>query len=390
MSKIEKLFALCLGIIIYPFQKILSTSKDIVIFGGGNGNYYAENSKYLYEYYLANSTKQVYWVTRKYSVYKRLKDDKKPVLYNYNLLACFKILKAHKVVFCTSRADILFVHKQSDKIIINLFHGMPLKKIIYDYDGEDQKRGHFFDQIWNTFVVGFNWEEVNITLSTSDFFSSILKSSFRNKNIFVTGLPRNDYLFSDLSIEDRKFEQIVGEKKIISYLPTHRKFGTAEQAQVPFKKDPQFQEYLESHETILVHKPHYNVVGSKLYETNSIKEFYPGSIDAQEMLKHSEILITDYSSCYIDFLLIDKPIIFYRYDNYESEDTGLYEEVEKFTTKIGPTCETESELKESISKILSGKDDYAQSRLKVKNIFHEFITPGFSKRVYELLEYKYE
>jgi CDP-glycerol glycerophosphotransferase len=40
----------------------------------------------------------------------------------------------------------------------------------------------------------------------------------------------------------------------------------------------------------------------------------------------SDMLITDYSSCFFDYLILDRPIIHYLYDYeyYENEDRGLY------------------------------------------------------------------
>ena len=44
----------------------------------------------------------------------------------------------------------------------------------------------------------------------------------------------------------------------------------------------------------------------------------------------SDILVTDYSSCFFDFLILDRPIIhfLYDYDYYKEKDRGLYYEKE--------------------------------------------------------------
>ena len=47
------------------------------------------------------------------------------------------------------------------------------------------------------------------------------------------------------------------------------------------------------------------------------------SIDPQVAIWHSDVLVTDYSSVWMDYLLLDRPILFYYYDNYEEEDEGL-------------------------------------------------------------------
>jgi CDP-glycerol glycerophosphotransferase len=48
-------------------------------------------------------------------------------------------------------------------------------------------------------------------------------------------------------------------------------------------------------------------------------------------LLSTDILITDYSSCYFDFLLLNRPIIHYvyDYDQYKNQDRGLYYSIDK-------------------------------------------------------------
>jgi CDP-glycerol glycerophosphotransferase (TagB/SpsB family) len=386
MNKIKKLLSFIIGVIASLISKKISIRNNIVVFGGGGGKLFAENSKYMFEYYLKYSDNECWWVTSDYSVYKNLKRSGKPVLYNYHPLAIFKIQQAAKVIFCTSRNDILYVYSSNRKIIVNLFHGMPLKKIVYDYDGTDLKRGHLFDKLWNKYVAGYKWEDADITLSTSEYFVSVLKSAFRNNNIVVTGLPRNDYFFENTSSLDKKYFTEVHSKKIISYLPTYRNFGLTEQPTIPFAEDFDFRLVLEKHNALLIHKPHYNVKQDIFIKSDTIVEFKPDEIDVQLILKYSDILITDYSSCYIDYLLLNKPVIFYRYDNYTKDDTGLYSHIESLNHDIGPVCKTEAELKNEILKLLEGKDSYKESRNRIKKLLHKYTDGGYSKRVFDLIE----
>ncbi|WP_083909838.1 CDP-glycerol glycerophosphotransferase family protein [Gracilimonas tropica] len=386
MSKISKFFYLFCGIIARHLRKMINIDKNSIVFGGGNGDFYSENSKYLFEYYLKHSNKECFWVTRSYEVYRELKENNKPVFLNYSPKGIYKVLKAATAIFCTSRIDIMYFYKGDQKFIINLFHGMPLKKIIYDYDGKDQKRGHFFDRLWNKYVAGFKWEDANVTLSTSQYFNPILQSAFHTDRIESTGLPRNDFFFENLNNEYSGHQKLLNGKSIIGYLPTHRKFGRGNQAKTPFLDDDMFQKKLISYDACLIHKPHYNVAKDQFYESKAIKELGPDTLDAQELLKQSSILITDYSSCYIDYMLLDRPIIFYRFDDYTKEDTGLYDKVESLTVEIGPICKTEEELKEELIAFLDGKDSYKESRNKIKKLFHQFTDGNYCERVYHLVE----
>ena len=50
------------------------------------------------------------------------------------------------------------------------------------------------------------------------------------------------------------------------------------------------------------------------------------NIDTQELLLMTDLLVTDYSGCYVDFLMLDRPILHFAYDRqyYEKADRGLY------------------------------------------------------------------
>lgn len=58
----------------------------------------------------------------------------------------------------------------------------------------------------------------------------------------------------------------------------------------------------------------------------------------------SDMLVTDYSSCFFDYLLLDRPIIHYLYDYdfYKDKDRGLYYGKEEVV--CGPAPETVPEL----------------------------------------------
>ncbi len=92
-------------------------------------------------------------------------------------------------------------------------------------------------------------------------------------------------------------------------------------------------------------------------------------IDTQELLYISDFLISDYSSCYIDYLLMNKPIILYFYDNYKNEDTGLYFDVEKAENAPGKTIFREKDLFESLKNWIGQGDDESDLRQKFLDLY---------------------
>jgi CDP-glycerol glycerophosphotransferase len=76
------------------------------------------------------------------------------------------------------------------------------------------------------------------------------------------------------------------------------------------------------------------------------------------ILKYTDILITDYSSIYFDFLLHNKPIIFYPYDleYYKSKDRGLIFDYDKFTP--GPKAYNLNQLKKIIMEVIKNNKEH--------------------------------
>ena len=94
------------------------------------------------------------------------------------------------------------------------------------------------------------------------------------------------------------------------------------------------------------------------------------TIDTNELLKRADILISDYSSVTADFLLLNRPIIYYCFDlqNYLNEDRDVYWSYDFITP--GPKAKKYVELQNDLVDILSGKDEYKKDRSQVLNMFY--------------------
>lgn len=119
------------------------------------------------------------------------------------------------------------------------------------------------------------------------------------------------------------------------------------------------------------------------YEAN--KEF----VDLYEVLSATDILITDYSSVYFDYLLLDKPIIFATPDlkEYQEERGFCLEPFEEWTP--GPKVVTQEQLQSAIRNCNKEKDQYYQARRKVRNNVHQYIDGNSSVRVWNFISSLY-
>ncbi|MCP4220690.1 MAG: hypothetical protein GY765_39045, partial [bacterium] len=90
-----------------------------------------------------------------------------------------------------------------------------------------------------------------------------------------------------------------------------------------------------------------------------LKDIYP-------FLPLADLLITDYSSIYFDYLLLDRPIVFFPYDleTYINEERGLIFEYDRLTP--GPHCFSREELeKEVFTALVDLKDSYKEKREEI-------------------------
>lgn len=87
-------------------------------------------------------------------------------------------------------------------------------------------------------------------------------------------------------------------------------------------------EYIEQNNIIVYFYPHQHMQKFiHLFNTtsNNIKIVDNSNKDIQELLKESQLLITDYSSVFMDFAYMNKPLIYYQFDCEEYREKQLQE-----------------------------------------------------------------
>ena len=158
-------------------------------------------------------------------------------------------------------------------------------------------------------------------------------------------------------------------------------------------------EFLEAHNTYIVAKLHF----ADMQLINLEKRKIPKRIiflDSELMGKHLltiyhimdafDGLITDYSSVYADFMLLNKPIIFSCPDleKYQ-KDRGFVVDDPRLLMP-GPVAKTQNELTSVIGDLLNGKDEYKNHRQYLMPFFHKNLDGYSSKRLLHIIENELE
>jgi len=112
--------------------------------------------------------------------------------------------------------------------------------------------------------------------------------------------------------------------------------------------------------------------------------------DVNDILPVVDILITDYSSIFFDYLLCNKPCIFIPYDReeYERSVGFLFDDYNYWTP--GKKVHDYLEFIEAIGEILSGKDTFKDRREELRDLFHYYQKSNTSENIIRFLnEYIY-
>lgn len=199
---------------------------------------------------------------------------------------------------------------------INLWHGMPFKRIGRLLEEEIHSNG--------------KKDEADITIATSEIFQTLMAKAFDipESSVYVTGQPCADALVTNNNVLIRFGICKRDFRKIIVWMPTYRKsvigdirsdgdensFGVLDMLRNHFGE---LDMTLKTQNFLLIIKPHPMdaICNLEFPESNNIKvlknlELSEHEVELYEMLSESDLLITDYSSVFIDYLVTGKPIAF--------------------------------------------------------------------------------
>ena len=260
------------------------------------------------------------------------------------------------------------LHKK--RLIINLWHGVPLKKIALLDPNLKKAARIYFKKIFS--------ENYTCILTTSHELIPLMAKSFAvsEDKIKVWGQPRNDGLFQKNDCREilgQLFPDLPEYTKTVLYAPTFRDYG---QVQLfPFKDfdQKQLEAFLDEKNMLLFIRTHVAEQGSAApYLGKRIR--FLGNEQAEDVtgiLNIFDCLITDYSSIYIDYLLTDKPVVFLPYDRQQYLDgRGMNFDYDDVTP--GPKPETFNDFLDA----LSPKEDFWKSeRTRVNRLFNEIQHP---------------
>ena len=386
---------------IWWLQVLIPRNPKVWVFGAWSGRTYNDNSKALFEHALIYEPDVcAIWLTRDNTIYKYLKAKNYQCYMVNSIMGVFISLTAGYVFISNGKSDVNRYFINGSKII-HLWHGAPMKKIGLDElkskKGKNRSGGNreldnkfFWLKLPELFFPFFYEYGVDRVVSTAKVFNPLLASAFNlsEENVILSGYPRNDVFFKKKAIFCPTIKNISHFKKIILYLPTFRTGKGLEFLFEGYKfNGKRLDKFLIQNNALLIIKAHFasNVISFRSTDNIRYLRFDP-FLEINNILKQSDILITDYSGCYFDYLLTGKPIIFapFDYDDYCATDRDLYFKYDDAIagTKVRDWVELEFEL----GKIFAGDDRHCHLRTLKNKDFNEFNDSFSSKRITEYIK----
>ena len=352
-------------LLILFLSRIFPRSKDLAIYGSWTGERFGDNSGYLFLYALQHAKGKHVWIAKDKRIVKSMRLRGLPAYYAYSLSGIYFQLRARIVFVNTGAADVC-KNLIGGATLVNLWHGVPLKKIMYDVHrpGVEERTRLSATE--------------NFVICTSENMRGIYKSAFLvdDDHCLALGQPRNDFFFvggrtfKSLTVIPSDLSKRISGKKIILYAPTHRLEGKQKLDLNSIINFSQLNRQMENEGSVFVIKKHFYHRNENPTEGySSIIDLTRTNIDTQALLKLADVLVTDYSSIYIDYLLRGKPVIFFEFDldHYQMVDREMYFEYDKVTP--GAKVKTNRELLKALSYAIKGEYDNTEEK-KICDFFY--------------------
>jgi CDP-glycerol glycerophosphotransferase (TagB/SpsB family) len=370
-----------------PLSYLMPKNKKYVVFASRFGDFEG-NLKHFFLYLnsLGEDLEFIY-LTEKKEVYRKLKKRGFKAWYYPRISTFFRMLRTpYLIVDGNEWAGNLkfFILYNTKKV--QLWHGTGFKTIGL-LKPSIKKLSRFRRRFRKDYIY------YHLLTLSSEYQVRVRSKAFRYSKLLINGLPRNDIFFQqavpadDLGSDSKTIRKCIRLQeqglKIVTYTPTWRMYNHTFE-QLALKK---LNRFCREHGVAFVIKLHYkhdchlDVGGlSNVLEYNQYDDVYP-------LLTRTELLVTDYSSIYLDFLILDRPVIFFPYDGeaYIGNERELLLDYDTITP--GPKCYNQDELEREIYKhLVEGSDEYKEQRKALAGKFFKYRDGRSSERLWRAIQ----
>lgn len=269
--------------------------------------------------------------------------------------------------------------KKPEQVYINTWHGTPLKHM--GFDVKNNLKGS-----QNTMK---NFLASDYMISPNAHTTNIFKYAFKldglySGEILEIGYPRIDLTINTTANEAREYlaEHLnLKKNSIILYCPTWRgkNVNDPENSLLNIFEEIKLLNQKLPHQVLVKVHP---FVYSKAKEMPELKPYLvPDFLDTNQLMPAVDLMITDYSSIFFDFLVTDKPIVFYvpDLDKYQNE-RGVYIDL---CALPGPVADNIQDVITLVSNESYKDADVQEKYAKFKHNFVNYENGSVTERLIE-------
>jgi len=376
---------------LYWISRLLPKKTKLWVFGEYSGKTYADNPKYLFRYICSHHSEvSAVWLSRRREIVEEVRSEGFPAWHVHSLIGIWFAMRARVVVCCIAVNDIWGDVVSPPTVVFNLWHGTPIKKV-----GNDVNFGLYKKRDWCApgkkqvakilELLGIKAKRLDETyFAASSEVSERFRSAFGlgEDEVAVTGYPRTDPLICCLGEEMK-----IPKRKVI-FMPTFRnKVGDSVDFFTPYGFDfDAAEEFLSENDIELWVRLHrYNLPNNEMLRriSESRMIFFHEKSDIYEDLCKFDLLVTDFSSIYFDYLLLDRPVVFAAFDIecYTERDRELYYSLEEIAG--GPVARNWKEVFAGIVLQFRDDSDFIAKRAEIRDRFNGFLDGKSSQRAFE-------
>lgn len=332
---------------IYKLFRMLPIDPNIIVFESGQGRQLGDNPGAIYDELVnRGDTRLKVWI---YNKRFPIRDDQTIIVKKYSPEYFWYLARAKYWVSNQNMPH--FIHRRSQGVYIQTWHGTPLKKMFLDID---QIVGRDEGYVARVTEATRQW---TVLVSPNPYTTDIMRSAYAFGGPSVElGYPRNDVLLNEAADDRRKSVRqrlgLADSDFVVLYAPTFRDDKPTTRGRFAFEwpfPPEEFESRFASTNVKLLVRAHV-LINTKIRvpkdsETITNVTKLP---DIQELYLASDMLVTDYSSVFFDYSLLKRPICFYAHDleKYRQELRGFY--LDYSTELPGPIVESAEDLYHAI------------------------------------------
>lgn len=365
--------------------------ENMVLYESFHGNSISDNPYAIFKYLLTNSEFKKFehiWVVNntiegneKYEYYKNYSNVS---FVEIGTKEYFKYLSKSKYLINNTSFPEYFIPKE-EQVYVNTWHGTPLKTLGMDMKGTINQHAN----------LQRNFLKADYILSPNSFTTEKLLNSHGISDIFngeviEHGYPRIDNTFNKDSFLEKYLTENLNidiDKEIVLYAPTWRgEVGSVtDETEELINQVKELKKAMNSNQVFIL-KVHSLI--QKFINNVDLDDIIliPNWIDTNELLAYTDVLITDYSSIFFDFLVTDRPILFYMYDKDQYvHDRGVYLDIDSVP---GPISYNISELSNDLMTRKFEENKYKEQYALFKKLYTSYddgnVTPYYVDKIFSL------